>query len=284
MKYFTKEWYELCGKTDLHLCLVEDKEAESFSEEYYQKLYNQKLEEYLLLEERVASRSLEDIKTVELSTLISIEDISDEEIAVEVVSHKKQLETAKDRCISQKPFNREEASKQFQERFALLQEHVQKSLPNEILEKIADIRVFALDRASREVIDDVTRFCDDNEKEMMRILEEYREYYKNALESFDKSVVEKINFHDCTIIGIEQTEAFLTIRFDNTKGFTDINEIRFENYRIVKQEGILKNSCWLYNEIYKVDGKLELHVLLLNRSMELLELIVCAENISFKTT
>jgi len=39
MKYFTKEWYELCQKTSFHLLLEEEKRAETFSEEYFQLLY-----------------------------------------------------------------------------------------------------------------------------------------------------------------------------------------------------------------------------------------------------
>lgn len=31
MDYFTKEWYELCQKTGIHILLEEDRQAESFS-------------------------------------------------------------------------------------------------------------------------------------------------------------------------------------------------------------------------------------------------------------
>jgi hypothetical protein len=47
MKYFTKEWYELCQKTSFHLLLKEEKQAKTFSEEYFQQLYNTELNNWL---------------------------------------------------------------------------------------------------------------------------------------------------------------------------------------------------------------------------------------------
>ncbi|MGE7796430.1 hypothetical protein [Lysinibacillus fusiformis] len=53
MKYFTKEWFELSQKTSFHLNLVEDQEAELFSEEYFQQLYNSELMDWLTLREEM---------------------------------------------------------------------------------------------------------------------------------------------------------------------------------------------------------------------------------------
>ncbi|MFZ5987724.1 MAG: DUF4085 family protein [Bacillota bacterium] len=282
MNYFTKEWYELCQKTSAHLLLEEEEEAESFSEEYFQQLYNQKLMEWLVLQEEVASCTFDDIYPAEMSPDFFNEEMSEEEISVLRASYQKEREAAKETYIPPEPFDREKASKQFQEAFIYNQEHIKNLLPEEILKKIADIRVFILDKASRQVIDDVNGFCEDNEKIVKRTIKEYEKYYKKALESFDRSIVEKINFHDCTIIEVKQTEQFLTVLFNNSGGFTDISEMQFENYKIIKQEALLQNSWWLYDEIYKVNGKYELHVLLQNENMDLVEFIVSAEHISFK--
>lgn len=239
MNYFTKKWYELCQKTDAHLLLEEDEQAESFSEEYFQQLYNKKLDEYLNIWEEVAR-------------------------------------------ISQNPFEKEKLSRQFQEGFINNQEHAKKVLPDEILEKIADIRVYALDKASHQVIEDVTRFCENNRNLVDRIIKEYNKYFKEALKSFDKDMVENIRFHDCLITDIKQTGHSLSILFDNSGGFTDIYEVQFENYNIIKQDALLENSWWLYDELYKTNGKYELHVLLQNKNMDLIEFTISTEHISFK--
>lgn len=235
MYYFTKEWYELCQKTSAHLGLEEDEKAESFSEEYFQELYNRKLKEL---------------------------QMTHEEIAPKIVAEN----------FNQSIFHN--------------QVHIKNILPEEILEKIADIRVFVLRKATRQVIEDVTHFCQENRKLMMRTIEDYQKYYKKALESLDKSVVEKINLHDCTVIGIEQTENSLTLLFDNSGGFTNITKMHLKNYETVKQDALLQNSWWLYDEIYQTNGKYELHVLLLKKdkglSEGLIEFTVSAEHISFE--
>lgn len=239
MNYFTKEWYELCQKIYFYLTLEEDEQAESFSEEYFQKLYLEKLNEFL-------------------------------------GSWKQSYENG------HKPFEREKFSKQFEERFICHQENFEKILPEKILKNIADIRVFVLDRASRQVISDVTRFCNDNEKSVDKTIKEYNKYYSEALKSFNKHLVENINFHDCLITDIKQTNQYLSILFDNSGGFTDVYEIRFENYKIIKQDASLENSWWLYDEVYKTDDKYEIHALLENKNIGLIEFTVSAENISFK--
>lgn len=39
MKYLTKKWYESLQKIDMNLLIEIAKEAETFSEEYYKKVY-----------------------------------------------------------------------------------------------------------------------------------------------------------------------------------------------------------------------------------------------------
>ena len=42
MKYFTKEWYEMCQNANWHLNMSVSKNAEEFSEEYYKDLYTRR--------------------------------------------------------------------------------------------------------------------------------------------------------------------------------------------------------------------------------------------------
>lgn len=281
MNYFTKEWYELCQKTDAHLLLEEEKEAELFSEEYFQQLYNQKLTEYISLEEKVASYTFDDIYPLEMSPEYFDENMSEDEIIALKASYMTEREEAKESYTPHEPFDRKKVAEQFYETFIYNQKYIKRTLPEEILKKIADIRVYVLDKASREVINAVTQFCEENEKAVNNVIKDYEIYYKKALESFDRNIVENINFHDCIIKDIEQIEQILSISFDNSGGFTDIDEVKFENYNIIKQDASLKNSWWLYEEIYKVNGKYELHVLLQNENMDLVEFIISAERISF---
>lgn len=209
-------------------------------------------------------------------------NMSTEEITALKASYQAERKAAKENYIPQEPFDVEKASQQFHEAFIYNQEHIKKILPEEILKNIADIRVFVLDKASRKVIKAVTRFCEDNEKSVNRTIKEYQKYYKKVSRLFEKDIVENINFHDCNIIDIKQTEKSLSISFDNSGGFTDIDEMQLENYKIIKQDSLLQNCWWLYDEIYKINDKYELHVLLENKDRDLVEFTVSAEHICFK--
>jgi len=61
MKYMTKEWHETMQKTDAHLLLKISKKAESFSEKYFNKLYEREEAAWLKLQEDVSNVKFEDI-------------------------------------------------------------------------------------------------------------------------------------------------------------------------------------------------------------------------------
>ena len=216
MKYFTKEWYELCQKTSIHLQLEEEKQAECFSEEYFVKLYDIKLNDWLDLQQQIAL-------------------------------HMAKHETIGGENTHYEPFHKEKAIEQFHNKFMYNQEHLKKVLSYDILKEIADIRVFVLDKASRKVINAVTKFCLENKHSVDRTMEQYRKYYKKTVKSFDKDIVESIRFHDCMIVNTNSSSGDLILHLDNTGGFTDINEVIFENYNIIKQDNLLQDSWWLYD-------------------------------------
>lgn len=235
MKYFTKEWFELCQKTSFHLNLVEDQKAEVFSEEYFQQVYHNELMDWLTLRE-------------EMYTI---------------------------------DFNKEETTEEFHNAFIVNQMILTKQLPETILEQIADLRVFALYKASRKVINAVTEYCEENKKSIKAIGEQYRSYYKEASASFDKEIIEDFRFHDCKVIKSIQNETNLTLILNNSGGFTDVDEVTFENFHLIKQDGLLENTWWLYEEVYKVNNRYEFHALLENRENELIDFIISADRVSF---
>ncbi|AFQ43542.1 DUF4085 family protein [Desulfosporosinus meridiei] len=251
MKYFTKEWYQTCQKTSFHLSLEEDKQAETFSEEYFHQLYDQKLKEWLSFMEQMPPELIE-------------ESMSEAEILSQQVFYATDHEEVEN----------------FHNIFMDNQERIQKTLPEAILKIIADIRVFVLDKASSEVIAAVTQYCEDNMRSVKRAIEQYQKHLKNVSNSFQRNILEKHNFHDCKVTGIKRTEDSLLILLDSG-GFTEIKEVLFEIYKIIKQDSLLENSWWLYDEIYDVDGRYEWHVLLQDENLELADFIISAENITF---
>jgi len=54
MKYFTKEWYEVCQNSGWHLNMSVSKNAEEFNEEYYKDLYTRRRRAFVKEEKEVA--------------------------------------------------------------------------------------------------------------------------------------------------------------------------------------------------------------------------------------
>lgn len=281
MKYFTKEWYETCQKTGWHLSLEEDKHAETFSEEYFQQLYHQKLKDHLSSQEEFSSQTFDDVYPEQMPPEFIYESMSEAEILAQQTFYAFNREEAKNRFRPRAPFDKQKTSEQFHKTFVSNQERIEKTLPEAILNMIADIRLFVLDKASSEVITAVAQFCEGNMRTVNQTIEQYREYIKNVTNPFQRNILENQNFHDCRITGVKRTEHSLLILLESG-GFTDIKEILFENYKIIKQDSPLENSWWLYDEIYDIDGRNEWHVLLQDKNLALADFIISAEKVSFK--
>lgn len=252
MKYFTKEWYELCQKTSFHLALEEERQAETYSEKYFQQLYNIELNSWLNLQEEVAT-------IMKNNGTININD------------------------NNEAPFNTEKAIENFHSGFIYNQEQLQEKLPEKILKQIADIRVFTLNKATQTVINAVAKFCEDNERSVTATGKSYIKYLEESSNILDKKIIENFRFHDCTITKSVQKDMSITVLLDNSGGFTNIDEVTFNNFTIIKQEGLLEDSWWLYEELYKVNDKYEFHVLLQNNKIGLTDFIISADQISFKS-
>lgn len=251
MKYFTKEWHELCQKNNIHLHLEEEKQAETFSEEYFQQLYHIALNSWLTVQEE--------------ANLIL-----------------KSNETAKrDDDNNYEPFNKEKGIEQFHDIFIHNLMYLKKQLPETIVKQIADIRVFTLDKATRNVINAVTQFCEENDRIVTTVIEDYKRYIKENSTLLDIEIDGGFSFHDCKIIKSNKNDKSLKLLLDNKGSYTNIDEVIFENFNMIKQDDLLEDSWWLYEEIYKVNDNYEFHVLLQNKTMDLIDFIISAEQISF---
>jgi hypothetical protein len=95
MKYFTKKWYELCQTTSEHLSLEEDEHAESYSEEYFHQLYNQKLKDWLSLQEDLSSQTFDDVYPKQMPPEFIDENMSEADILALKASYETEREEAK---------------------------------------------------------------------------------------------------------------------------------------------------------------------------------------------
>ncbi len=244
MKYFTKEWYNLGEKADLYLFLKASKQAETFSEDYYNKIYNKKLKEWLKIEKEISILS-----------------------------------------IDEPEFDLKVATKDFKQTHLNRVEELKKILPKEIIDLTKDIRVLALDVASKKVKKEIEKFCAKYDREIKRTIIAYEEYLDEETLDIQQDkieIIKNMSFHDSFIIQIKKNKGNLTINLDNSNGFGQFNKIIFHGCDILKCECELEGSSWLYEEVYFKDNKIEVHVLLCNEEDEIFEFTISAKSISFR--
>lgn len=277
----TKEWYETMQKTGFHLLLNVSEEAEMFSEEYFERLYRMKENEYLQLQEEVSKVKFEDIFPEEFNFVpLSGESLEPAELEEAKRHYFEIREQARLNYLNRPAFDPEQEKVKFREKLEFKIQHLEKMLPQEILQKVADIRVLALDYASDEVKKALTEYSESNRKAIEATQKAYWEEYKKIFKDEEPSFISNFKFHDCKVVSCLQKGEDTVITLDNTGGFTNIKEIILKNCIIQKLDAPLEGAWWLYDEIYKTDEGYEIHVLL--EKKELIDFIVTVTDVEYE--
>lgn len=244
MRYCTKDWFWTAQKTDIHLLLKVNKKAETFSEKFYRELYAKKLAE------RIAHDK--DFSEVTFDDVYDEADFED----------KAAFERAR-REYEPPAFDFEQTKRNFASWQRRDINHLRRTLPKEILDKTADVRVLALHVASAEVKRLIAAFCKENERRVRRA---FKELEKAEIRAFGgkENLPEfcRESLHDCTITSCRKKGNDLVLDIDNSGGFTNAVKVVFKNAEIVEREGKLAGMDWLYGEVYKCKRGLEIHALL----------------------
>lgn len=281
MKYLTKEWYELCQRCSYHLLIKISEKAAVFSEEYYQQIYHRKLRAFL-------KREMKDSGDPRLLTLAMIETADPEpelrswlreEGFLNEEEHKGSPNGMKAEMEAErspkpfKPFDEKRESKLFQ--ICIHERHIselQNALPPEILREVADIRVLALDVATKDVKKAIRSWCRKNAKEADRIAGQYH---------WIEELHNGFSFHDNNLVKIDQKGNKLVIEFEQVHNQSE--SIIFHDFRILEQEGDLTGAWWLYEEVYPAENGNEYHVLLQRKDGQLAYLTILARKIELKS-
>ena len=250
MKYLTKQWYKDMHETDMYLPLKVSKEAETFSEEYYNDLYKQEENKWLKLQKQISNVKFEEVYSQYAGNSV-LNEHEFKEIEKMLVEFNKRTS-----------FDLEQEKKKFNKLHKNNIENLKYKLPNEILDNVADIRVLALARTSVIVKEQITNYCMKKNRIVEKVLDDYREYYNRELKEYEDNIVEELSLHDCLITNIIKKKDRLTIELDSSGGFTDIKAVIFEDYEIIEEEMDFTNRWWLYEEIYINDNSYEIHSLI----------------------
>ncbi len=282
MRYMTKEWYETLQKTSFHLNLKVSKKAGTYSEDYFKKLYKQKENEWLRLWSSVFEISLEGAILKDFNEQyadeMSLENSEFEKIKRKYIEQHKQ-EYIKSGKISE--FNPEQEKLKFKQSLRRNIEDLKQELPEDILQNVADIRVLALQVASREVKQKITKYCKQNEKKVNSAIVAYQKEYSKQFQENEPGFVSELFLHDCTLLSCRKKGNDIVMTVDSSNGFTDISEIRMINCNVIKQDALLYGAWCLYEEVYKSGDRFEIHFLF-QKKKRLIDFIVCVDDIEYK--
>lgn len=265
MRYLTKEWYNKMQYTSIYLGLKVNNRAEELSEDFYQKAYAKTKKRHI--KELTDFTDYNKFKKIYLESIDDHEGLKEEDIEQEF------------RNANEEMFLGMSLEEHFDYCQNNLIEQYKSAIPENILNKVKDIRVLALGYVSSEVYKLLKEYCDTNEK---FVEEKLRESAKVEEEQFKNNPIKFIeeSFHDCFVIEVIKEKTDLVINLDNEYGFTDKTKITFKNYNIILDENI-KETHWLYNEVYKTKVGYEVHILT-SVNDDLKELILECEEIILK--
>lgn len=269
MKYFTKEWYKDTQKTDIHLLMSTTRKADKFDEKYFRNLYKKELNQFLKDEKEMCEMTEEDLFDEsdwdEISVLnedghmINVSEIMSQEEVNELRNNILNEEKEVAENFEIEPYDEEKLIKQFEENHVDKIECLKESLPVDILKDVADIRVLALDKASRHIKKRIEKYCRENEKRSDKVINEYSKYFGKIKNNIPKKILENYEFHDCEILSIEKIGNDIIFNLDNSGGFADVNKIKYKNAKIL-ENNLDENAYWIYDEIYVLDEGYEFHI------------------------
>ena len=242
MKYLTKEWYY--GNKDICLDLDVDSNAEQLSEDYYKKLYNEKLNEFLEAEKEASEieyepETWEDIQLMDdEGNIVNARDImSDEEFEQ---LRQELLQNEQDSAEYEvEEYDEEKLTKDFLEMHQGEIEDLKTSLAKEILDEVADIRVLALGLSTQNVKDLVEKYSQECEKRFEKAFNEYNKHWYSISDKVPANIKENYNFHDCRILDIKKEGNDIVFELDNS---------------------FVEGCYWVYDEMYLCDKGYEFHI------------------------
>lgn len=267
MKYLTKEFYtcELLSYANSHV--RKSKKAEQKDETFYRRTY-EKI--YAIFEG--FSKSCDWYRDTE-EELKKIEDyVNEPNITLEErkrrIEFKKMYEILYDnRNRTVYPFDEALCKEQFEERNRFLAS-IYAQLPQEILSKIADIRVFVLGYASAEVKKLLRPYC----AKLQKTVKEIKNKAYSETDEAERYLSQELRFNEYEgylISGIEEKNGNIYLRGqENECLMIKDGAILEEKDKIIFPYDESKPNCpWsriIYAELHRINDNFELHFLVEN--------------------
>lgn len=287
MRYMTREVFlrsQPIGVNATGLrCLRASKRAQTFSEEYFRALYRRKLRVKLRRAQEWSAYSFED----DYPDYAGDFDDQPEDYDMPEAYERARMEYEREReelRANWEPYFYDEAEERarFEEVWREQMEALRNDLPEEILAKVADLRVLALGMAAPEVKREIRRFERERERRVANSLREYQRQYDALCARHPGSFPERFHFHDDVIEDVRRRGENLIVRLSHERWRTQehgVDRITFVRCEVLRWDAALRGADWLYEEIYEAAPGWEIHVLAISPDNDLAELILRCEDV-----
>jgi hypothetical protein len=290
MKFFTREWVNLTQSSDIDLLMCVTKPAETFSEEYFQNLYQCMLKQHLRLQKDMSELTADDVfQPGGWESFAIVNNEGEFTDASQLLSPEEFERNRNDICQHEQeaynnfvPFvyDEEVLTEQFNNNMNTRMKQLEDLLPEDILKDVADLRVLALDKVAEDIKIRIRQFCAEKEEKIEKVHEEFQNYYSSIEKLLPEKIRKEYGFHDCKITNFTQQGTDVIIEIDHRGGFTDICKIIYHDATVIEQDDIV-GSCWLYGEIYIVNDSYEFHSLLQDMNGQVKYCTVKASDVDF---
>jgi len=178
----------------------------------------------------------------------------------------------------QEPFDKSREKKLFDMARRIQRQQYELNLPEYILEKIADIRVLALNRCSKPVKEMIDSFAEDCKNKMEKVFEDYQEYECSQFSDSQPHFLKKFMFHDSRVLSMRKkgNNYLLSFEIDADDDWS-VKRVIFENATILKKEKQLAGAWWLYEEVHKTQEGYEICILFYKNG--LFEVVLKCDNV-----
>ena len=148
---------------------------------------------------------------------------------------------------------------QFDAVFRSRKEALLSSLPQYILDEVADIRVLALHHCSQTVKEMITFF----NAECERAIKEYTEYERSQFADNRPTFLDDFVLHDCLATSFRKkgNDYHLLFSSDMNSNMHGIKRVIFKKATVLQKEKQLSGAWWLYEEVHKTEDGYEIGVL-----------------------
>lgn len=277
MKYYTKKWYNLMQNlyyTD-DIKTIEDKDySEEEIKQICQDEYDKQLEEYINEEEALYNEppinNLDFLEDLDRKDIIVVNEEDDtiiepksNEEAKKIIEEQyyKELEEFKNRPA----FNRKEVEKEFEESYQNGLRYSKENYPKFVSDEV-DERFLALHLMPKSIFNELKIYEKENQKEFEKIEEEAEKELSN--QNIPEDILNIFfEFHDGNIKELAQNGEDIVLTIETEEG--QIKIVNFKNGVFLENEigkytkkDINEYCVWLYYELYKINDKYELHILI----------------------